>query len=129
MAVALLRRRLRRAVGDELSLPETAALSRLDRGGPATAAALAKAERISPQSIGVTIAALQERGLVQRMPDPADGRRIVVSLSAAGRAVVRQRRSARDEQLAAAIADHLGAEEIAALRDALPVLERLAEAV
>jgi DNA-binding MarR family transcriptional regulator len=129
MAVALLRRRLRRVGNDELTLPESAALSRLDRGGPATAAALAKAEQISPQSMGATIAALQHRGLVGRVPDPLDGRRIVISLSDAGTAMVRERRSVRDGQLAAAMRANFSADEIAALSAALPLLERLAESI
>ena len=129
MAVALLRRRLRAVGGDEVTLPEASALSRLDRGGPATAAALAKAEQISPQSMGATIASLQQRGLVVRVPDAVDGRRIVISLSDAGQAMVRERRSARDEQLASAMAAHFTVEEITALQAALPLLERLAESV
>ncbi|MGH3381664.1 MAG: hypothetical protein ACRDP6_43750, partial [Actinoallomurus sp.] len=49
VSVGLLRRRLRQApVADELTLPETSALARLDRGGPTTASALARVEQISP---------------------------------------------------------------------------------
>ena len=55
------------------------ALARLDRGGPTTASELAKLEQISPQSMGATLAALEARGLVERRPDPDDGRRAVVS--------------------------------------------------
>ena len=59
------------AGGDgELTLPETSALSRLDRGGPATSSELARLERISPQSMGATIAALEQRGLIAREPRP-----------------------------------------------------------
>ncbi len=95
----------------DLSLPESAALARLDRGGPATAAALAKQEQISPQSMGATLAALHERGLVARRADPADGRRIVLSISAAGLRALRSRRDERVEQLAAALAQEFSAAE------------------
>jgi DNA-binding MarR family transcriptional regulator len=54
----------------EQTLPELSALLRLDRGGRATAAALARAEQITPQSMGATLAALEARGLVAREPDP-----------------------------------------------------------
>jgi DNA-binding MarR family transcriptional regulator len=112
---------------DELTLPESAALSRLDRNGPCTAAALAKAERISPQSIGATIAGLQARGLVARAPDPTDGRRIVISVTGPGRAMLSERRGARDQQLAAAMAAAFSPEEIASLDTLVPLIERLAQ--
>ena len=65
VSIGLLLRRLRQVRPDgELSLPETSALARLDRSGPATSSALAKLEQISPQSMGATLAALEARGLV-----------------------------------------------------------------
>ena len=71
LSVGLLLRRLRQVpTGDELSLSESAALARLDRGGPATAAALARLEQISPQSMGATLAALETRGMVTPAPTP-----------------------------------------------------------
>ncbi len=64
VSIGLLLRRLRQVQPDgELSLPETSALTRLDRSGPATAGALAKEEQISAQSMGATLAALEARGL------------------------------------------------------------------
>ena len=46
LCIGLLRRRLRQVpVADALTFPETAALGRLDRGGPAAAADLARQER------------------------------------------------------------------------------------
>jgi DNA-binding MarR family transcriptional regulator len=60
MSMGLLVRRLRQVKAEgELTLPESSALSRLDRGGPATSAALAKLEQISPQSMGATLAGLE----------------------------------------------------------------------
>ena len=83
-SMGLLRRRLR-AVGSpgELTFPEVAALARLQRNGPATSAELARIEQISPQSMGATLAGLQERGLVSRSADPDDGRRVVMSVTEA----------------------------------------------
>ena len=81
-SIGLLLRRMRQTrPDDELSLPESSALTRLDRNGPATASALARLEQISPQSMGATLSALEGRGLVQRAADPQDGRRIVLSLT------------------------------------------------
>ncbi|MFG1929724.1 MarR family winged helix-turn-helix transcriptional regulator [Mycobacterium sp. NPDC048908] len=126
LCMGLLRRRLRQVpVTDELSFPETAALGRLDRGGPATSADLARQEQISPQSMGATLAHLEARGLVKRQPDPDDGRRILLSLSAAGRRVLNRRRSARVEQLANGLADFTPT-ELEQLAVAAPLIERLA---
>jgi len=73
LSIGLLLRRLRHAKAEgELTLPESAALARLDRGGSATASALAKLEQISPQSMEATLGALEARGLVERCPDPKD---------------------------------------------------------
>ena len=127
-SLAMVLRRLRQTRDDgELTLPESTALARLDRGGPATAAELARLEQISPQSMGSTLAALQQRGLVERRPDPQDGRRYLLSVSAAGVDVLGKRRSARIDQLATALSEHFTPAERAVLADAASLLERLAE--
>ena len=128
VAIGLLRRQLRQTQGDgELSAPETAALARLDRGGPATASALARLEQISPQSMGATLGALEARGLIERRGDPADGRRIVLSVTDAGLRVLRNRRSARTEQLARALSAGFTRAERRQLMAAAPLIERLAQ--
>ena len=85
VSIGLFVRQLRQVQAEgELTLPETSALARLDRGGPTTSAALARLEQISPQSMGATLAGLEARGLVERGSDPEDGRRVVISLTEAG---------------------------------------------
>ncbi|WP_018602580.1 MarR family winged helix-turn-helix transcriptional regulator [Mycobacterium sp. 155] len=126
LCMGLLRRRLRQnPVADVLTFPQMAALSRLDRGGPATGADLARQEQISPQSMGATIGELEARGFITRQPDPTDGRRILLSISASGRREVNRRRDARVEQLTAGLADFTDA-EVAQLAAAVPLIERLA---
>jgi DNA-binding MarR family transcriptional regulator len=110
-----------------LTFSERAALSRLDRVGPATAADVARLEQIRPQTMGATIAALERRGLVERGRDPTDGRRVLVSVTAAGRRMLRARRSARAEQLARALEAEFTREELRRLEACIPLLERLAE--
>jgi DNA-binding MarR family transcriptional regulator len=130
VSVGLLLRRMRQVRPDgELSLPETSALSRLDRTGPATSSTLAKLDQISPQSMGATLAGLEARGLVQRHPDPEDGRRAVLSLTEAGQQVLRDKRSARVAQLARALSDGFTPAELRQLRAAAPLLERLAQTI
>jgi DNA-binding MarR family transcriptional regulator len=130
VSIGLLLRRLRQVRPDgELSLPETSALTRLDRSGPATSSALAKEEQISPQSMGATLAALEARGLVARHPDPEDGRRAVLSVTEAGQQVLRDKRSARVAQLAQALSGGFSPAELSQLRAAAPLLERLAQSI
>jgi DNA-binding MarR family transcriptional regulator len=130
VSTGLLLRRLRQLKAEgELTLPESAALARLNRSGPTTAGALARLEQISPQSMGATLAGLEARGLVERRPDPADGRRIVLSVSAAGQRMLRDRRSARTRQLAAALAAGFTDTELEQLMTAAPLLERLAHSI
>ena len=130
VSIGLLLRRMRQVQPDgELSLPETSALARLDRSGPATSSALAKEEQISAQSMGATLAALEARGLVARRPDPDDGRRAVLSLTGAGRQVLRDKRSARVAQLAQALSGAFTSAELSQLKAAAPLLERLAHSI
>lgn len=130
VSIGLLLRRLRQVQpSGELSLPETSALTRLDRSGPATSSELAKLEQISPQSMGATLAALEARGLVARRPDPEDGRRAVLSLTEAGHQVLRDKRSARVAQLARALSSSFTPGEISQLMTAAPLLERLAQSI
>ena len=130
VSIGLLLRRMRQAPADgELTLPESSALTRLDRGGPATSSALARLEQISPQSMGATLSALEARGLVERHPDPADGRRVVISLSESGVQALRNKRNARVEQLARTLSSGFTDPELQQLMAAAPLLERLAQSI
>ena len=130
VAIGLLLRRLRQAPGEgELTLPESSALVRLERGGPATPSALARLEQISPQSMGATLAALESRGLIERHSDPDDGRRSVMSVTEAGRQVLGDRRDARTEQLARALSAGFSQPELEQLMAVAPLLERLAQSI
>jgi DNA-binding MarR family transcriptional regulator len=130
ISIGLLVRRLRQVpVPGELTLPETSALVRLDRDGPFTAAALARLEQISPQSMGATLAALEARGLVQRAADPEDGRRVILSLTDAGGEILRDKRDARVQQLARAVASDCTPAEVEQLMALAPLLERLARSI
>jgi DNA-binding MarR family transcriptional regulator len=129
-SIGLLLRRMRQVQAEgELTLPESAALTRLDRGGSSTASALARLEQISPQSMGATLSALEARGLVERRPDPGDGRRVLLSVTSAGRQVLQSKRNARTERLAKALAAGFTPSEVRQLEAAAPLLERLAQSI
>lgn len=133
VTIGLLGRRLRQFPAREgLTLPETSALSRLTRSGPATAAELARSEQITPQAMSATLSALEERHLVERhlverRPDPADGRRVIMSLTEDGRQAVRDKRTAVTGQLVAALSGGFTREELLTLEAAVPLLDRLRE--
>ncbi len=124
--VGRLRRRLREVddVG-ELTPSQLSVLSRLDRNGAASPSDLAAAEHVRPQSMGATLAALAERGLTDRHPDPTDGRRHLVSLSALGHESIRGTRQVREEWLARALQDRFTEAERHTVTEALALLERL----
>ena len=129
-ALGPLVRRLRQfRPDDELTLSQTSALVRLDREGPATASELAAREGIRPQSMCTIVNRLQERGLVDRAQDPDDGRRMVVSLTDAGRDGLTGARAERARRLTAAITEELSEDEQRLLAAALPLLERITRRV
>lgn len=125
--IGRLTRRLRaNSVAGDLTMPETTVLARLDREGPASPGALAKAERVQPQSMGATLSGLAERGLVSRTHDPDDRRRVVMSITQAGREVIYGVRRDREEVLCRAITEGLTPAELEQLKAALPLLDKLA---
>jgi DNA-binding MarR family transcriptional regulator len=128
LVIGRIARRLRQshAVGD-VTISEVSVLARLDRDGPASPTALAEAERVRPQAMATTLAALEERGLVRRSPDPADGRRAVLTVTAAGRKIMHDRRSETIRRLAQVLDAEFTAAEHRRLLDVLPLLERLAD--
>ncbi len=104
-AVGLLVRRVRGAAAVHgLSLTESAVLSRLAKDGPATTAELARAERMRPQSMGATVAALEEMDFVKRTPHPSDGRQLNIELTSKGAEVRKSARDAKRTWLAEAVA-------------------------
>ena len=121
-----LRRQLRGlAIDGDLTPSQTAVLTRLWKEGAASAGVLAGAERVRPQSMATIVAALEQRGLVERTPDPEDGRRQVVSLTKTGRQRAESDRQVREEWLARAIHDRYSERERRTILDALALLERL----
>jgi len=130
VGIGLLVRRLRQTqVEHDLTMPETSALARLDRAGPTTSAAMAKLEQISPQSMGATLGSLEARGLIERNPDPDDGRRAVISVTKAGLKVLRNRRNARTERLARSLSREFTRSELKQLVAAAPLIERLGQSI
>jgi DNA-binding MarR family transcriptional regulator len=102
-------------------------LGRLDREGAQSVSDLAAAERVRPQSMAQTVTDLEADGLVQRRPDPGDGRRALVDLTAAGRATLEDERRRRDGWLAQALEERLSAREQRVVDEAVGLLRRLVD--
>jgi DNA-binding MarR family transcriptional regulator len=120
-----LMRRLR--AENTIPLGQGMVLARLERDGPATTSGLATAERVRPQSMSQTIADLDAAGLVERTPDPTDGRRILIEITERGRETLAEDRARREGWLASAIEADLTPEEQEILRQAVAILHRLAQ--
>jgi DNA-binding MarR family transcriptional regulator len=125
--VSRLRRRLL-AVTDagDITPAQASVLSRLGRGDVSTASALATAEQVRPQSMAVTLASLEQLGLITRTPDPTDGRRQIIELTDAGNARLEGVRQAREEWLATSFQTEFTEAERQVIIAAMALLERLA---
>jgi DNA-binding MarR family transcriptional regulator len=117
-------RRLR--VDNTYPVAQMAVLSRLDRGGPTTASTLAGEQHVRPQSMAETLAEMDRLGLVERTPDASDRRRVVVTMTDAGRTHLNADRRRREGWLAEAIATELSDDERRTLREAVALLQRVA---
>jgi len=127
LAIGQLVRRLRmEANPGELTWSQIATLARLDKAGAMTTADLARSEFVKPQSMGTTLADLEQAGLVQRRPHPSDGRQVLFALTAEGTEARRQRNIAKREWLSAAMA-RLDPAEQQTLLAAAALIKRLAE--
>ena len=94
-------RRLRHGTRDalapwEVTPSQARALSVLTRHGPQRLTALAEHLRIAARSATEVVDHLQDRGLVERRPDPADRRATIVTLTGEGTAAADGIRAARE---------------------------------
>lgn len=126
--VPRLRRRLREvSAGEDLTASQTSALARLAREGASSTSALAGAERVRPQSMAATLAALEERKLVQRASDPDDGRRQLITLTEDGHQRAEGAEAAREEWLTRALQERYSDAERDTIIEALGLLDRLSQ--
>jgi DNA-binding MarR family transcriptional regulator len=118
-----LTRSLMRLGSHELSRTEVGLLSTLE-GGPRRITELAATEALAQPSVSKLVDRLEERGLVTRQRDSADGRVVMVGISVTGK---RQLDAARHEVRSALGASlvELDDADLATLVGAAEVLERL----
>jgi len=122
---ALVRRLREQADAGDLTSAQKSVLLRLERDGPATGSALARAEAMRPQSMGAIIAALETAGYVVGAPDPSDGRQTIISLTDHFRNWVSAARAARQDWLLRTLQARLTAQEQRQIAGAVELLKRL----
>jgi DNA-binding MarR family transcriptional regulator len=125
-AIHLLRRVRVRDVELGLSGPRLSALSVVVFGGPLTVGELAAAEQVRSPTMTRLVDGLQRDGLVTREANPRDARSVLVRSTPTGKLVLSRGRAARIEDLAARLA-RLAPEEVAALRAASALMDRVAD--
>jgi DNA-binding MarR family transcriptional regulator len=127
MAIVRTARRLRQeaagAVG-ELTPTSAAALATVERHGPLTPSELAAIERVKRPTATRVLRVLAEAGLVERTPDPDDGRSSLVSVTPAGRERLRRLRGRKNAYLARRMRA-LPEAEVETLERAAEILERV----
>jgi DNA-binding MarR family transcriptional regulator len=129
MAIVRTARRLRQEAATEatgLTPTSTAALATIERHGPLTPSELAEIERVKRPTVTRTLACLEREGLVERTPDPVDGRSSLVAINAAGRERLRRLRGRKNAYLARRMRD-LAAADVEALERAAEILEKMRE--
>ncbi|MDQ2699338.1 MAG: MarR family transcriptional regulator [Actinomycetota bacterium] len=117
------RMRTQRAV-DSMSDGQFAVLAALRVHGPHTLGDLAERERVSAPSMNRTVNCLQEAGYIVRGADENDGRKVVISLTPAGDAVVDETARRRDAWVEASLAE-LSEAERETLAAAAELMERM----
>src|SRR5919201_438203 len=119
-------RRMRQEAGSELPASNASALSTLELYGPLTPSELADIERIKRPTATRLLRALEGEGLVERTPDPHDGRSALIALTAEGRERLRRLRKRKNAYLARRMRD-LDPTDVATLERAAAILEGVLE--
>jgi DNA-binding MarR family transcriptional regulator len=126
-SVMRLTRKLRQARRrGALASTKLGVLGELHRSGEQTPRQLADVERVQPQSLTRTLAALERDGLVYRRRDARDGRRSWIGLTSQGLDALGGDMAERDRWLEGQI-DHLSPAERAILMLAVELIDRIAD--
>lgn len=127
LVVLRLSRRIRTNSVDELTPSQQAVFASVAKNGPATISRIAELEHVQPPSASKIVATLEDRGLVERQPDPDDRRCSLISTTPAGLAYLDDVRAAGRTWLAKQLAE-LDDADVRTLVEALPAIERLVAA-
>ena len=127
LAVTRLARKLRQEAEPGITPSLLVALASIDRGGPMTIGDLCSVEQVQPPTMSRIVASLVEAGLAVREPDPLDRRVAWVRATPEGVKLLQRSRKRKDVYLAKGFRG-LEPRELAVLKEAAGILERLVEA-
>ncbi len=126
VAIVRIQRQLRAHSGSDITPSQSSALARIEQDGPVRLGALAELEGTTAATMSRVIDSLAVRSLIERVPDPLDGRASLVQLSPEGGALLHELRAGYTEALRGALAQ-LSAGERRVVRQSIPVLARLSD--
>ena len=115
------------STGEGLTPTQYSVLGLVRSRGPLGLADLGRLEGLNPTMLSRVIRALDEKGLIRRLPDPSDLRAARVEVTAAGVDVHERIRDHRTRVLADCL-EQLPPETAQALLSSVPAMESLAEA-
>jgi len=121
--IKLLRRETRNDA--QLSLTERATLGLLYPDNRFAPSDIARTEKVTTQSMSQVINHLAELNYIHRNPSDEDKRKVLLSLTAAGREYVEQLRRDKQEWLAGALQERTTPQEKATLAEALKIIDKL----
>ncbi|SEG94990.1 DNA-binding transcriptional regulator, MarR family [Actinacidiphila yanglinensis] len=130
-AMMRLRARLRsESAPDEMpwTWSQLTTLGRVVELEPTTTSALAQAEHVRRQSMAETLSALRAHNLITSEQDPSDGRKVLISATPEGRALIATIPAAREAWLAGALRRLLQPGEQQVLLQAAAIMIRVADA-
>lgn len=114
-----------RLQADTPTTSQSETLALLDRNGPLTVAELAGLRNVRHQSMRLVVSQLEGNALVGRLPNPADGRSQLLSITTKGQDQLSQSREARTSKIASLIEERLSDQERQTLEAAIEIIERL----
>lgn len=126
LAVMRLSRKIRQQTVEDVTQSQVSVLASVERAGTPTLGELAAAEQVRPPSMTRQVDTLVAAGLLDKLPDPADGRVARVQLTAAGRRALHRSRSLRTAYLVRRL-EALTAAERAQVTALTELLERMLE--
>lgn len=126
VTIARIYRALRLSTTSGITPSQGSVLFRIEQSEPVRMGVLAHHERITPATLSKVVDSLESLGLVERVPDPLDGRVTLLKVSRAGRDFTEAQRRASTRALEQALAE-LTPSDRDALLHSMSSLERLAE--
>lgn len=125
LAIVRIERKLRKSAGAEVTPSQLSALSVLHRTGPMRLSELAEREQVSKPTVTRLVGRLEEKDLVERIPDDTDARSQTVRLTPTGLRLVESAAERSNDYLRQRVGE-LEERELERLLDAVEILQRLA---